>query len=195
MSKKEEILQAAIECFTSFGFSKTSMSDIGRRVGMNKASLYYHYKDKIALYDAVIQHIRNEKMFSIMADVEEKKTGKGKILAYVSGVVGFWGDVSVSFFSATDNGLKEKEGTQVVLEKVLADDVSNLVDLLNFGIDTNEFRSIDQAKIAQQIISMCQGILWVNCPLVLPTADRPAAYEIVIEKCCDILEVYLDGIK
>ncbi|MBX3258033.1 MAG: TetR/AcrR family transcriptional regulator [Chitinophagaceae bacterium] len=43
---KEKIGKAAMKCFMKFGLDKTTLDDIAQSVGLNKASLYYYYKNK-----------------------------------------------------------------------------------------------------------------------------------------------------
>ncbi|HET7118003.1 MAG TPA: TetR/AcrR family transcriptional regulator [Hanamia sp.] len=43
---KEKIGKAAMQCFEKFGLDKTTLDDIAQSVGLNKASLYYYYKNK-----------------------------------------------------------------------------------------------------------------------------------------------------
>ncbi len=43
---KEKIRTAAYKCVARFGFEKTTLDDIAGEVGLNKASLYYYYKNK-----------------------------------------------------------------------------------------------------------------------------------------------------
>ena len=52
--KRKKIIQAAGDCFARFGYEKTTMDDIGKKVGLNKASLYYYYKDKESIYTEVV---------------------------------------------------------------------------------------------------------------------------------------------
>lgn len=50
MSKKEQVKEkigrSAMQCFKKFGLDKTTLDDIAKAVGFNKASLYYYYKNK-----------------------------------------------------------------------------------------------------------------------------------------------------
>jgi TetR/AcrR family transcriptional regulator, biofilm operon repressor len=50
MNKKDQVKQnigkAAMECFVKFGLDKTTLDDIAKKIGLNKASLYYYYKNK-----------------------------------------------------------------------------------------------------------------------------------------------------
>jgi AcrR family transcriptional regulator len=52
---KAQIRAAAVELFTTNGFEKTSLREIADRVGITKASLYYHYPSRQALLEAVVE--------------------------------------------------------------------------------------------------------------------------------------------
>ncbi|MEO6037288.1 MAG: TetR/AcrR family transcriptional regulator [Saprospiraceae bacterium] len=52
--KKESVLRAASEVFARYGFDKTTLEDIGKRAGLNKASLYYYFKNKEDIFIAVV---------------------------------------------------------------------------------------------------------------------------------------------
>lgn len=51
---REEILSGARDLFERFGFKKTTMEDIARQVGKSKSALYYYYKTKEEIFEAVI---------------------------------------------------------------------------------------------------------------------------------------------
>ncbi|MGH7434937.1 MAG: TetR/AcrR family transcriptional regulator [Polyangiaceae bacterium] len=55
--RKEEILDVATTLFAERGYEGTSMNDVAERVGMRKASLFYHFATKDALYEAVLDRI------------------------------------------------------------------------------------------------------------------------------------------
>jgi AcrR family transcriptional regulator len=52
---KGRIRTAAVEMFTERGYDKTSLREIADRVGITKASLYYHYPSKQALLLAIVE--------------------------------------------------------------------------------------------------------------------------------------------
>ncbi len=58
--RKEEILDVATALFAARGFEGTSMNDVAGRVGMRKASLFYHFATKDALYEAVLDRLVRE---------------------------------------------------------------------------------------------------------------------------------------
>lgn len=51
---KDEIINGARDLFERFGFKKTTMEDIARQVGKSKSALYYYYKTKEEIFEAVI---------------------------------------------------------------------------------------------------------------------------------------------
>lgn len=53
--KIEVILQAAWESFSAYGFRKTSMDDIARSAGMSRPALYLHFKNKEAIFRALVE--------------------------------------------------------------------------------------------------------------------------------------------
>jgi AcrR family transcriptional regulator len=56
-ARKEEILDVATHLFAERGYEGTSMSDVAERVGIRKASLFYHFTTKDTLYEAVLDRL------------------------------------------------------------------------------------------------------------------------------------------
>ena len=56
-STAERILDAAEDLFAARGYSATSLGDVADRVGIRSPSLYNHYRNKEALYQAVLDRL------------------------------------------------------------------------------------------------------------------------------------------
>lgn len=52
--KEDQILKAALELFQQHGISKVTMDDVAKAIGMGRSSLYYYYKSKEEIFDAVM---------------------------------------------------------------------------------------------------------------------------------------------
>jgi len=50
----DKIINCATKLFAQFGYEGTIMDDLAEQCGVNKASIYYHHKDKATLYDHVL---------------------------------------------------------------------------------------------------------------------------------------------
>ena len=55
--RKNEILDAAEELFVTKGYEQTSTGDILDRVGIARGTLYYHFKSKEDILDALIERV------------------------------------------------------------------------------------------------------------------------------------------
>lgn len=53
--RRAEILDLATEAFVTHGYAGTSMADLARAVGIQKASLYHHFPSKQDLFVACVQ--------------------------------------------------------------------------------------------------------------------------------------------
>ncbi|TDQ01533.1 TetR/AcrR family transcriptional regulator [Labedaea rhizosphaerae] len=51
---RQKILDIATELFAERGYAATSLSDIAERLGTSKAALYYHFRSKGAILDALV---------------------------------------------------------------------------------------------------------------------------------------------
>lgn len=54
---RDSIREVAMELFSTRGFDQTSLREIAERVGLTKASLYYHYPSKQALLVAIVEPV------------------------------------------------------------------------------------------------------------------------------------------
>ncbi|MBE1284900.1 MAG: TetR family transcriptional regulator [Rhodobacteraceae bacterium] len=53
--KQQVILESAWVAFSTYGFRKTSMDDIARGANMSRPALYLHYKNKDAIFRALVE--------------------------------------------------------------------------------------------------------------------------------------------
>ena len=72
--RKNEILDAAEELFAARGYEETSTGDILDRVGIARGTLYYHFRSKEEILDALIGRISQ----TLIA-----RAGKQKTKAYL----------------------------------------------------------------------------------------------------------------
>jgi AcrR family transcriptional regulator len=61
VSRRQEILDAALDRFAARGFQGTSVREIARAVGVNEATLYHYFPSKAAILDAIIDQLIAER--------------------------------------------------------------------------------------------------------------------------------------
>jgi outer membrane protein TolC/AcrR family transcriptional regulator len=68
--RREEILRAARDEFTRFGYAGTSMRRIAEATGVTKAALYYHFPDKETLFRVATEEAVRRRRDRILARIE-----------------------------------------------------------------------------------------------------------------------------
>lgn len=71
--RKNEILDVAEKLFATKGFDDTSTNDILKEVGIARGTLYYHFKSKEEILDAVIARITEQIMAAAARIVKQKE--------------------------------------------------------------------------------------------------------------------------
>jgi AcrR family transcriptional regulator len=77
--RRSDILEAAEKLFFSRGYDNVSMDDIAKEVELNKATLYLYFKNKEALFFAIV--LRGVKILTTLVkeNVEKAPTGSEKL--------------------------------------------------------------------------------------------------------------------
>jgi AcrR family transcriptional regulator len=81
---KEKILKVAISEFSKYGYDAVSMNKLAKELEINKATIYYHYKDKKSLYNTVITSLIRENRNKIENIVVSNINPKEKFRKYIS---------------------------------------------------------------------------------------------------------------
>ena len=81
--RKKEILDVAEELFTAKGYDSTSTTEILERVGIARGTLYYHFKSKEEILDALIDRIIQGMVSNIRLALSDKSTALQKLISFV----------------------------------------------------------------------------------------------------------------
>lgn len=82
-SVRAAILDSARELFARFGYKKTTMEDIAQSLGKGKSSLYYYFKNKEEIFQAVVDW-EGEILFSkLRSIVQSPNAADAKMRHYV----------------------------------------------------------------------------------------------------------------
>lgn len=83
MTKKEKILETALELFATQGVGNTSTAQITKKAGVAEGTLFVHYKNKQALVDAIYVYIkeREYKAFESVLSKDKSAEENSKVLS------------------------------------------------------------------------------------------------------------------
>ena len=102
------ILEAAERRFSQLGFADTRLEDIAEDVGVKRAALFYHFRDKRALYDAVVEDVFG----GLLARIEAILDGPGSVAGRFEGAVDAWVDALAARPSMARILLREAAGVR-----------------------------------------------------------------------------------
>lgn len=156
-----EVLQEAAKLFRHYGLNKTTMEDIARAVGKGKSTLYYYYKSKEEIFDAVMQREKDAILSRIQLAVEQQPTASGKLEAFTRIKFREIAQISVLYQVVVREVQNCTEMERGIRRNFDNNEISLVKDILQFGVDTGEFnniRGIDLDLMAFVLISAQRGV-------------------------------------
>ena len=161
--KRQQILEAAAECLARFGYDKTTMDDIARRVGLNKTSLYYYYRNKESIYIEVI--VQEAKIFldALQAKAVQVRGCRDQILTYLTERFRYYRHV-VNLHNLSMETLRRMQPSfKALYQDVLAREIEFIAQLLQNGMDGGEFKPGETETLARVILTVSDAIKQSTC--------------------------------
>ena len=70
LKTKEHLMLAALDTFYKKGIARTSLNEIAQAAGVTRGALYWHFKNKEDLFDALFQRICDDIESCMQQDLE-----------------------------------------------------------------------------------------------------------------------------
>ena len=80
---KRNIIEVAASIFSRFGYKKTTMEDIASAINMGKSSLYYYFKSKEEIFEAVVVHEAELLKKSLYEVLVQNKDPRSRLKNYI----------------------------------------------------------------------------------------------------------------
>src|SRR5882757_3790267 len=143
---RQQILDAAKRLFQVHGLYKVTMDDVAKAIGKGRSSLYYDYKSKDEIFDAVIGIEIREMISAIARAVDKAPTVGQKINAFCITKLKVLREKR-SFYNTLDAGMDADamshfNKTKVVHHNLIMKEEGALLhEILNYGIEKGELRA------------------------------------------------------
>jgi TetR/AcrR family transcriptional regulator len=152
------ILQAAARGFAEHGIAGARTDAIAREAQVNKALLYYYFKDKETLYGAVLDHAFTGMKTSVFRVLDSDLAPREKILAYVGAYFDFIASNQIYPKLMQREMMRAREGHSLHIDRLVKTYFQPIYQrvgaLLHKGIAEGEFRKVDPAHFVPSMISM-----------------------------------------
>lgn len=163
------ILDAAVREFSREGIAGARTDAIAHRAGVNKALLYYYFKDKETLYGAVLDQAFGGLITTVLKVLERDLPPREKLLAYagahfdyIAGHVRYPRLVQGEMMRAGRGGSAQLERIVKHYFRPLS---AKLAEVIQQGQASGEFRAGDPQQLVLSIIAVVV-FYFINAPVM-----------------------------
>jgi len=154
---KESILKIAQEIFSKYGYKKTTLDDIANAVRKGKSSLYYYFKSKEDLFQAVIM-----KEVEVLAKELDKVVNRNtdpidKLRDYMLTKINTFRNLA-NFYNALENDVTAIGFIEDIKHRYEQDEIRLIKRILIEGVRKNEFEIYDFNLAAIGITMALKGL-------------------------------------
>jgi TetR/AcrR family transcriptional regulator len=152
------ILQAAVREFSREGVAGARTDAIARAAGVNKALLYYYFKDKETLYGAVLDHVFGGLKQSIQEALASDLPPRDKLLAYVGAHFDYIAGHPLYPRIAQGEMMRAARGRAPHLERIAKQYFvplfGKVAAVIEEGQKTGDFRQVDPVHFVPSMIAI-----------------------------------------
>jgi len=187
--RRNQILDAATTVFVRQGFQHARMDDIVEESGLSKGTLYWYFKSKEDIINAILRRLFTGDLENLESLVQAEGTASERLLQLTNNRVNGMKQMSslvpiiFEFYAVAVH----QQWVQQFIGEYFKHFRTLLEDLIQQGIDKGEFRPVNATKAAISLASMYEGLTlhWLMDP-------QTVQWEILSENSIPML---LDGLK
>jgi len=159
-ARRDQILQAAIACFSRKGYHLTTMDDIVAESGMSKGSLYWHYKNKKAILISVAEWYFGQMVGEMMGAAQQAPTAAGQIKTLLALFIEMMDtedmliNVFIDFYAET----RHDDEVTAALQEMMMPLVDAIAAIVEEGVNSGEFRPVNARNVAVTFMAAGDGL-------------------------------------
>lgn len=166
---RADIVNVARKIFTHQGFKKTTMEDVARASGKGKSSIYYYFKSKEEIFEAVVEKEAEELRIALEKVIESGKDPMERLKDYIMFRLYHARTVSNFYAALKEESLNQMHFVEGVRKKFEEQEFQMVAEILESGIREGAFK-INNSKIGSiAITTMLKGL---ELPLFLNEYSR-----------------------
>lgn len=179
---RQQILLAAIKLLGTKGYANMSMNDIVAESGISKGGVYWHFKNKDAIIEAVFVFFLDAQLAFIAAQLAGTDPAREK-LRRIFGIAHLVGTEStpppLEFYALAGRDAALMERMQGYVHAYQ----ERIAEVIRQGIDNGELAPVDPRMTALNLLSFLEGVVLIGLtvqPETL-TAQVDQAVELIFQ--------------
>ena len=193
--KIEVILQAAQRRLGLYGYEKTTMKEIADDISMSKASLYYYFTDKDAIFKAVIEKEQKEFSARIETKIAELDDPEEMVKVYIDQRMRYFREfMNLSKFRST-----EPEQVKPLLKELFfrfrMEEQKLLVKILKIGKNSGLFHCENEELYADLFLNIVKGLRFSLIQQKPYIELAPEELEVLVKAFHDFTALFIRGLK
>ncbi|WP_292010126.1 TetR/AcrR family transcriptional regulator [Chryseobacterium sp.] len=162
----QQILETASGMYLKYGLKKVTMDDISKAIGKSRTSIYYYFKNREEVFQAVLNSLVKEVITEIDLNMNEGNTFEEKIYAFCITKIKT-SEERTSFFRAIELGMNVEEKSkhsEVMIEahqRLMEAEKNLLLKAFSTCISNNEIPEVpmeEQETLIFILLSSIRGI-------------------------------------
>ena len=156
----EIVLQAALRCFSVYGYKKTTLEDIAGELNLGNSSVYAYTAGKRALYEDVVRYVMLRWQSRVKTAVDGQRTAADKFRVLCETALLYLSE-DKEFCALLKNDLTifPMFPESDPYEEINAESVGMISRILDEGQKNGEFQPLDTAVVSDVIFTMYKGFI------------------------------------
>ncbi|MBB4603622.1 AcrR family transcriptional regulator [Hymenobacter luteus] len=173
---RAKVLKVAQQLFQQYGLQKVTMDDVARAIGKGKSTLYYYYKSKEEIFDAVVEHEIKDMLAHLRTALAQADTASAKLETFVLTKLRIMRQ-KVALYNLLYEDITRhyvQEFSERIRQHYLQTEVLMIKEILQLGVDTAEFKGITDLNLDQVAFVLTSGISGIEQHTLLSEQFGPA---------------------
>jgi AcrR family transcriptional regulator len=161
--RKLQILEAALTCFARKGYHQTTIDEIVEEAGLSKGGLYWHFSSKKELFLEIFEYMTADTEALLSDAVPAGGSAKEALIAVLHSFIALVTDDDLQelMWLLMDVWTQNRQDPEVneVAIAMYRRFRQPLVQIIEQGVATGEFRPVDAGALAGIIIAIFDGLM------------------------------------
>ncbi len=195
IERKNQIITAAGVCFSKYGYDKTSLDDIAKIVGINKASFYHYFKNKEEIFTAMITEEADRYISRIIEKANKEADCRQRILCWISEGFSYLNSNSILNQLSYESIISLNPYIQKLVDYSKKKGTAYLADTFTFYMKKGEVKKINVLRTAQIIQDIVYSLKeYLHRQKYDDTVSEEARQKKIIEEIIETITMILNGI-